>query len=159
VTRSVGCRISRGAADGGMSIRIFAAAFALGLAACAPQPALQPSRATKAATAPLRLASWNLEFLAERDDSGCRPRAAADYAEMRRIADSLDADVIAFQEAESVAAAARVFDPARYSIVMEARPGKAGGNCGGRVANQPFIRQAVGFAVRKGLAFDRAADV
>ena len=41
------------------------------------------------------------------------PRVAADYAAMRRTADSLEANVIAFREAENLAAAARVFDPAR----------------------------------------------
>jgi endonuclease/exonuclease/phosphatase family metal-dependent hydrolase len=108
---------------------------------------------------PLKIASWNLEFLAERDGAGCEPRIAEDYAAMRRIADSVDADVIAFQEAENPAAAARVFDPARYTIVMEDRPGEVSGTCGGAHPSQLFIRQAVGFAVRKGLAFDRNPDV
>lgn len=107
----------------------------------------------------LKVASWNLEFLAERDGAGCKPRRAADYLAMRSIADSLDADVIAFQEAENPRAAARIFDPARYTIVMEARPGEASGTCGGVNSNQTFIRQAVGFAVRKGVAFERAPDV
>jgi hypothetical protein len=78
---------------------------------------------------------------------------------MRRIVDGLDADVVAFQEAESVAAAARVFDPAKYDIVMETRPGEPSGTCGGANSRQTIIRQAVGLAVRKGLAFDRNADV
>lgn len=108
---------------------------------------------------PLKIASWNLEFLAERDGAGCEPRTAEDYVAMRRIADSLDADVIAFQEAENPAAAARVFDPARYTIVMENRPGEVSGTCGGEHPDQLFIRQAVGFAVKKGLAFDRNPDV
>lgn len=108
---------------------------------------------------PLRVASWNLEFLAEKDGAGCEPRTAAEYAAMRAIADGLDADVIAFQEAENPRAAARVFDPARYTIVMEARPGQTGGSCGRAHPSQMFIRQAVGFAIRKTLAFDRAPDV
>ena len=78
---------------------------------------------------------------------------------MKRIVDSLDADVIAFQEAENPAAAMRVFDPAHYAVVMESRPGNTSGTCGGRHPDQPFIRQAVGFAVRKGIAFDRNPDV
>lgn len=108
---------------------------------------------------PLKLASWNLEFLAEKDGAGCEPRGPADYAAMRRIADGLDADVIAFQEAESVAAAARVFDPRRFTIVMEERPGAPSGTCGGEHGKQKLIRQAVGFAIRKSVAFDRNADV
>jgi len=78
---------------------------------------------------------------------------------MRQIVDSLDADVIAFQEAENEAAAARVFNPSRYTIVMEQRPGAASGSCGGKQLGQQFIRQAVGFAIRKGIAFDRNPDV
>jgi endonuclease/exonuclease/phosphatase family metal-dependent hydrolase len=105
------------------------------------------------------LTSWNLEFLAERNGEGCQPRTDADYAAMRRIADGLDADVIAFQEAESIAAAQRVFDPARYAIVMEERAGAPSGTCGGEHKSQPVIRQAVGFAIRKTIAFDRHADV
>jgi endonuclease/exonuclease/phosphatase family metal-dependent hydrolase len=78
---------------------------------------------------------------------------------MRRIADGLDADVIAIQEVETPAAAARVFDPARYTIVMEARKGAPSGTCGGRYPQQSVIRQAVGFAIRNGIAFERHADV
>jgi endonuclease/exonuclease/phosphatase family metal-dependent hydrolase len=128
------------------------------LAACVPA-ADAPQTAAPAAARPLKLASWNLEFLAEKDGVGCQAREAADYAAMQRIADGLDADVIAFQEAESVAAAARVFDPARYTIVMEARPGAPSGTCGGEHKDKQVIRQGVGFAIRKDLAFDRHADV
>lgn len=142
-----------------MLIRFIALlALPLTLAACVPQ-ASQVAAPAPGAAKPLRLASWNLEFLAEKDGVGCQPRQAADYAAMRRIADGLDADVIAFQEAESVAAAARVFDPARFAIVMEERPGAPSGTCGGKNSQQKVIRQAVGFAIRKGIAFDRNADV
>lgn len=133
------------------------AALAL-LTACAPAIDA-PQASPPAAARPLKLASWNLEFLAEKDGVGCQPRGAADYAAMKRIADGLDADVIAFQEAESIAAAARVFDPARFTIVMEAREGAPSGTCGGEHKDQQVIRQAVGFAIRKALAFDRHPDV
>ncbi|MBY8823215.1 endonuclease [Sphingomonas colocasiae] len=126
----------------------------LALAACASVPERVAGDAR-----PLRLASWNLEFLAERDGEGCAPRVAADYVAMRRIADGLDADVIAFQEAENEVAAARVFDPARYVIVMETRAGAPRGSCGGRHPDKTLIRQAVGFAVRKDLAFERHPDL
>lgn len=132
-------------------------AVLLSLAACAPQPG--PPAAVPAQTAPLKLASWNLEFLAEKDGMGCAPRSEADYAAMRRIVDGLNADVIAFQEAENLKAAARVFDPARYAIIMEQRPGAPSGTCGGEHKEQSVIRQAVGFAIRKGIAFDRHPDV
>ncbi|HUD92808.1 endonuclease/exonuclease/phosphatase family protein [Sphingobium sp.] len=132
----------------------------LSLAACSTAPVNQPRTQREAAPADrsLKLASWNLEFLAEKDGAGCEPRTGADYQAMRKIADQLDADVVAFQEAQSRDAAARVFDPARYVIVMEAREGEASGRCGGRHPEQSFIRQAVGFAIRKNLAFDRHPD-
>lgn len=134
--------------------------IALGLAAAACTAQTAPATgAPGPATKPLKLASWNLEFLAERNGVGCNPRSDADYAAMKRIAEGLDADVIAFQEAENEAAAARVFDPAKFTIVMEARQGAPSGTCGGRFPQQQVIRQAVGFAVRKGIAFDRHADV
>ncbi|MDT7529057.1 endonuclease [Sphingopyxis sp. SE2] len=110
-------------------------------------------------TATLRISSWNVEFLAEKDGTGCEPRAPEDYAAMRRISDGLDADVIAFQEAENVTAAIRVFDPARYTIVMEERAGAPSGTCGGKHPEAQVIRQAVGFAVRKGIDFERHPDV
>ncbi|MGN6690284.1 MAG: endonuclease/exonuclease/phosphatase family protein [Sphingopyxis sp.] len=133
-------------------------ALMLTLAACT-EPQTGRSPVAPAAPPPLKVASWNLEFLAEKDGVGCQPRAEADYRAMRRIADDLDADVIAFQEAENPAAAARVFDPARYDIVMETRAGSPSGTCGGENKAQTVIRQAVGFAVKKGIAFDRNADL
>jgi len=133
-------------------------AILLALAACAPQPA-PPAAIGTAHAAPLKLASWNLEFLAEKDGVGCAPRTPEEYAAMRRIVDALDADVIAFQEAENAKAAARIFDPRRFTIVMETRPGNPSGTCGGDHPEQQVIRQAVGFAIRKNIAFDRHADV
>ena len=136
-----------------------ALACLISLASCAPQTGTLPGGQAIHATRPLRIASWNLEFLAEKDGVGCEPRNAADYQAMRRIVDNLDADVIAFQEAENLAAAARVFDPARYTILMEALPGDPSGSCGGQHPEQSFIRQAVGFAIKKTIAFDRHPDV
>lgn len=139
---------------------LLVASLLASLASCAsPQPPVGQAPTAVASNRPLKIASWNLEFLAEQDGAGCEPRTDADYAAMRRMVDSLDADVIAFQEAENEAAAARLFDPSRYTIVMEKRPGAASGSCGGRHPEQTFIRQAVGFAIKKGIAFDRNPDV
>lgn len=125
----------------------------------APRPPVERSATATEPNRPLKIATWNLEFLAEKDGVGCEPRSDADYVAMRRIVDGMDADVIAFQEAENEAAAARVFDPARYTIIMEQRPGAASGSCGGRHPEQTFIRQAVGFAIKKGITFDRNPDL
>lgn len=141
-----------------MNRLIASLALTLILTACTPQQS-GPRPIAAVASPPLKVASWNLEFLAEKDGVGCQPRTEADYREMRRIANDLDADVVAFQEAENPAAAARVFDPARYDIVTETRPGSPSGTCGGENKTQTVIRQAVGFAVKRGLTFDRNADV
>jgi endonuclease/exonuclease/phosphatase family metal-dependent hydrolase len=108
----------------------------------------------------LRVASWNLEHLAEANGSGCRPRTDADYAALRAHAGRLGADVIAFQEVESGAAARRVFDPAVYDIVMEARPGTPGSRppCNGKPGLH-LNRQATGFAVKKQLRVERHSDL
>lgn len=123
------------------------------LAGACTAPQERPVAAT------LTLASWNMEHLAERNDSGCRPRGDADYAAMRAYADALDADVIAFQEVESRAAAERVFDPVRYTVAIEQRAGSGRkGECGGR-PGLTINPQRTGFAIRKDVAFERQPDL
>ncbi len=99
-----------------------------------------------------------MEHLAERNGSGCRPRSDADYEGMRAYAAGLGADVIAFQEVESQAAAERVFDPAIYTVEIEDRIGtNRGGFCRGN-EGLTINAQRTGFAVRKGITFDRQPD-
>lgn len=100
-------------------------------AALALLAAALPARAQ----APLRLATWNVEWLTERDSPAGAPRSDADYARLAAYADRLDADVVALQEVDGPAAAARVFDPARYAFYFE-----PGDNL-----------QRTGFAVRRGI--------
>ncbi len=130
---------------------ILAGAISLFLSACAGLP--------RERARDLAVASWNLEHLAEQDGVGCRPRGEDAYAALRRYAERLDADVIAFQEVENAAAAARVFPPDRYVVVMSKRPDSArGGDCRG-APGQQIRKQDVGFAVRKGLTVRRNRDV
>ena len=106
----------------------------------------------------IRLATWNMEHLAETNGSGCRPRTDTDYAAMRAYVADLNADVIAVQEVESKAAAERVFDPAIYTVVVEERVGTdRGGFCRGN-EGLTINAQRTGFAIRKGLPFDRLPD-
>ena len=131
------------------------AALALFAGACTGTPG--PGTGANAGPT-LKLASWNMEHLAERNGSGCRPRSHADYAAMRAYVDDLGADVIAFQEVESEAAAERVFDPARYTVVIEDRVGtNRRGACRGR-EGLTINAQRTGFAIRKGVPFDRQPD-
>ncbi len=119
-----------------------------------------PGRGAATSPAPIiTLAAWNMEHLAELNGSGCRPRTDADYAAMRDYVDALAADVIAFQEVESRAAAERVFDPSIYTIEIEQRIGtNRKGECGGR-AGMTINAQRTGFAIRKDLPFDRQPDL
>ena len=132
-----------------------AAALCLLTASCTGVP---DRNAVPAPASSLTLASWNMEHLAERDGSGCRPRTHADYAAMRDYVNAMAADVIAFQEVESKAAAERVFDPSIYTIEIEQRTGtNRKGECGGRVG-LTINAQRTGFAIRKSLPFERQPD-
>lgn len=137
------------------SLAPIAAVASLVLASCAsaPVPNVAPS-----ASAGIKIASWNMEHLAEANGTGCRPRTDADYAAMRRYVDALDADVVAFQEVESKAAAERVFDPSIYNVVIEDRVGSdRGGECRGS-EGLTIRAQRTGFAVRKTIAFELQSD-
>jgi len=115
--------------------------------------ATMPASPTPASPrSPLRIATWNLEWLVtpetahaarlacrsgKRSTLPCdvtrRARDSADLARLAAYASLADADVFAFQEVESAAIAGRVFDG--YDICIA--PGRG--------------LQHVGFAVRRGL--------
>ena len=134
--------------------RIALALLAVALAGCTtsrPYTAEIPDRG-------LVVATWNMEHLAEADGSGCRPRVEADYADMRVYTAALNADVIAFQEVESKAAAERVFDPLVWTVIIEDRVGSGRhGFCRGE-DGQTINTQRTGFAIRKQIPFDRQPD-
>jgi endonuclease/exonuclease/phosphatase family metal-dependent hydrolase len=102
----------------------------LGFAACVagcdvPVSAAQsqPQQAAASSAAPasparrnLTIASWNLQWLADKELQGPVARSAADYARLARYAKLLDADIVAVQEVQSEQALARVFDTHRYKI-------------------------------------------
>lgn len=131
------------------------AAIALSASSCAGMPGRDHGGSAAPA---ITLAAWNMEHLAERNNSGCRPRTDADYAAMRDYVDAMAADVVALQEVESQAAAERVFDPSLYTVLIEQRVGTdRKGECGG----QPGLTinaQRTAFAIRKGLRFERMPD-
>ncbi|KAA6185667.1 hypothetical protein F2Q65_08205 [Thiohalocapsa marina] len=106
-----------------------------GLAAAAPAPELV-------------LGTWNLEHLAAEDRAGCRPRQAADYARLRAVAERLDADIVALQEVENAAAVARVFDPARYDIVVSERREARSVGCRGMPGQARTVLRT-GFAIQR----------
>jgi endonuclease/exonuclease/phosphatase family metal-dependent hydrolase len=106
----------------------------------------------------VRIASWNLEHLAERNGEGCRPRTDKDYLELRLHAEALGADVVALQEVESKAAAERVFPPSGWTVLVEARTMSLGGSCRENPGNR-IRAQLTGVAIRKGIAFTRNPDL
>ena len=132
------------------------ALLAIILTACVPT-ALRPDVSTQ----PLKIASWNIEHLAAEDGMGCRPRTEADYVTLRGYVERLDADVIAFAEVENAKAAARVFTPDKYTVVMSARPGGVRhGFCKRDASSGPTIRkQDLGFAIRNGLRVQQHEEV
>ncbi|WP_298127032.1 endonuclease/exonuclease/phosphatase family protein [Brevundimonas sp.] len=138
-----------------MKIPALVAALALLTTACTGtlNPAGQPSSSST-----IRLAAWNIEHLAEANGSGCRPRTDSEYAALRDYVAGLDADVVAFQEVESKAAAERVFDPATYTVVIEERMGSNRRSvCRGQ-EGLTINAQRTGFAVRNSIPFERKTD-
>ena len=91
--------------------------------------------------------------------AGCVGRSDGDYAALAERIDALGADVIAFQEVEDAAAAARVFDAERWNAEISSRPSTGYGfACRGRPEAR-LGHLATGIAVRKGLEYTRHADV
>ncbi len=101
------------------------------------------------AGAGLKVATWNLEWLTTRPKGDPElpdnvvPKAAEDIAALRRYAETLDADVVAFQEVDGPEVAAQVFTPDRYRIVI----------------TDDQVTQRVGFAVRRSLQVERNPDL
>src|SRR3984957_11418368 len=91
--------------------------------------------------ADLKLATWNLEWLTDRGagdsrlPSDAHPKQPEEIDLLRRYAVELDADVIAIQEVDGPAVAARVFSPENYSIHM----------------TRDHVVQRVGLVVRRGI--------
>ena len=99
--------------------------------------------------AELKLATWNLEWLTARapDDpdlpSDVKPKRPEDIALLAHYAAELDADVIAIQEVDGAAIAARIFPPARYAIHM----------------TDDHVVQRVGLVIRRDIDFTVNPDV
>ena len=97
----------------------------------------------------LKFATWNLEWLTLRPSgdpilpSDVVPKSAQDRAALRRYAQVLNADVVAFEEVDGPQVAAQVFPPDRYAIFM----------------TQDDVVQRVGFAVRRGIRVQQNPDL
>jgi endonuclease/exonuclease/phosphatase family metal-dependent hydrolase len=102
-----------------------------------------------AAADDLKFATWNLDWLTARPagdpalPEDVRPHDAEGIERLRRYAELLAADVVALQEVDGPAIAARLFPPARYSLHFT---GDA-------------VVQRVGFAIRRDIAFRANPDL
>ena len=107
----------------------------------------------------LTLAAWNLEHLNAASHVGCVSRQDADYAVIRTQIARLTPDLVAIQEVENEAAAARVFPAADWQVVLSSRP-EVGQRASCRERPDARLRhQATGFAIRTGVAFQRNPDL
>ena len=97
--------------------------------------------ASPAGAESLKISTWNLNWLTTRTHAEANlpadvhTRASADFDRLAAYAAKLNADIIAFQEVDGPAAAARIFDPARYTILTI----------------DEAVTQRVGLAIRHGI--------
>jgi endonuclease/exonuclease/phosphatase family metal-dependent hydrolase len=104
----------------------------------------QPARAQE-----VKLATWNIAWLTLKPSGhpdlprDVRARTPEDFHLLRAYATRLAADVVALQEIDGEAAAARVFDPAIYAI---------------HLTDEQDV-QRPGFAIRRGLRVTRNPDL
>jgi endonuclease/exonuclease/phosphatase family metal-dependent hydrolase len=97
----------------------------------------------------LKVATWNLDWLTlRRTGDPLLPgdvvvKSAEDRAALRRYAQQLDADIVALQEVDGPDAAATIFPPDRYRIVMTGDD----------------VLQRTGFAIRNTITFEKNPDL
>jgi endonuclease/exonuclease/phosphatase family metal-dependent hydrolase len=97
----------------------------------------------------LKLATWNLEWLTDRPagdpelPADVHPKRPEDIERLRHYAAELNADIIALQEVDGPAIAARIFPSDQYSILM----------------SHDRVVQRVGVAVRRGISYSVNPDL
>ena len=69
----------------------------------------------------LRIATWNMEWLSDKGDMIQGRRFHEDYLMMQNIAGVLNADLIAFQEVDSLHVLKNVFSPEKYNFYLSER--------------------------------------
>lgn len=110
-------------------------------------------------SAELRIAAWNLEHLDDAEGAGCVGRTGIAYDELARRVEGLDADIVAFQEVENVAAARRVFPEPEWQVEMSSRPAmRTSQPCWDR-PEAMLGHLGTGFAIRRGIAYRRHDDL
>ena len=97
----------------------------------------------------LEVATWNVEHLAFPINQGCRPRDTREFNELKDYANSLTADIIAFQEVSSYEAVENLFPSSDWQIFVSQRADTKSYDC--RQSGFKSTQQKVAFAVRKAL--------
>jgi endonuclease/exonuclease/phosphatase family metal-dependent hydrolase len=116
---------------------------------CAAAFAACVSVCSQAASRDLKVATWNLDWLTFRHagdpelPSDVGGRDPADFEVLAAYAARLDADVVAIEEVDGPAPAARLFPPDRYQVEMTG----------------DGVTQRVGLAVRRGIDVERHPDL
>src|SRR5271165_6767932 len=96
-----------------------------------------------------KITTWNLDWLTLRPTgdpalpADVRARTPEDFERLHGYAMKLIADVVAFEEVDGTPAAAKLFDPAAYTLIT---------------INEDVV-QRVGLAVRHGITVQQNADV
>ncbi len=101
----------------------------------------------------LKVATWNVEHLAVPITNGCRPRTAEELEGLKQYASSLDADIVALQEVESIAAISQLFPSESWQLFISERPDSESYDC--RKTGNKSTQQKVGYAVRKGIEVEK----
>lgn len=94
-------------------------------------------------TEEIKMTTWNIEHLRETENTGSLKRTTADYNKLKEYAKRLNSDIIALQEVDGEAAAARVFPEDEYDFYFSGRNNV----------------QRTGFAVRKSIQVIQNPDV
>jgi len=91
----------------------------------------------------IKMTTWNIEHLRETENTGALKRSTEDYDKLIEYAKRLNSDIIALQEVDGEAAAARVFPEEEYDFYFSGRNNV----------------QRTGFAVRKSIQVIQNPDV
>jgi endonuclease/exonuclease/phosphatase family metal-dependent hydrolase len=121
----------------------------------------------------LQIVSWNIEHLAQSNNHGCKPRTESDYHQLKQFAQSLNADIVALQEVESISAVHRIFSAREWNVELSNRANSKAYECrkskkskkkqskGTQNSSkaQWSTQQKVAILIRKGIKYKRLSDV
>lgn len=118
----------------------------IGLFSCATN-VVEPTTPEKVAE--LQVVTWNVEHLAYPIDTGCKPRTPEEITQLQAYANSLNADIVALQEVDSLEAVSLLFPSEQWQIVMSDRKDSESFVCRGSGNESSQLK--VAYAVKKPL--------